>query len=69
MKCILKAFGLIRLKDLNKHLDEEIKYWENARRSLTDPNDVLRENYTNQYSNYAQCLRDLKSDILCGNIK
>lgn len=66
---MLKIFGLIRIKDISKHLDKEIKYWENARRSLIDLNDVLRENYSNQYSNYAQCLRDLKADILCGNIK
>jgi hypothetical protein len=63
MKYILRTFGLIRVKDLHKFLENEAKHWDEKRKSLTDINDVLRENYTYMFAHYAQCSRDLKLGV------
>jgi len=63
MKYILRTFGLIRVKDLNTLLENEAKYWEEKRKNLTDTNDILHENYTNMYANYAQCSRNLRLSV------
>jgi hypothetical protein len=63
MKYILRTFGLIRVKDVNTMLENEAKYWEEQRKNLTDTNDILHENYTNTYSNYAIQSRNLKLSV------
>ncbi len=64
MKYILRMFGLIRLKDLQKYLDEEINFFQDARKNLTDINQILEENQTNKLSNCAQLAKQIKIDTL-----
>ena len=54
----------LNLKEISDLLDKEAKYYEEKRKNLTNTNDILRENYDNQFSHYAQCCRDLKSSFL-----
>ncbi len=63
MKYILRLFGLIRLKDLNKYFDDEIKYWKDKRENIEDVNDILSENRTNQYSNYRENTKRIKAEV------
>ena len=63
MKYILRFFGLVSVKNLTQHLDEEAKYWDDKKKNLTDPQEILYENYNNLFSHYAECLRDFKSNV------
>lgn len=54
----------LNIKEIVDLLDEEANYYEEKRKNLTDVKDVLRENYDNQFSHYAQCCRDLKTSFL-----
>lgn len=63
MKYILRTFGLISVRDLNTMLENEAKYWEEKRKNLTNTEDVLHENNTNTFSNYAIQSRNLKLSV------
>jgi hypothetical protein len=67
MKHILRFFGLIRIKDINKYLDDEKKYWQRQRKGLTDINDILNENSSNRLSHFVEIIGEIKADINLGN--
>lgn len=63
MKRILRFFGLVPVNDVIELLNNESKYWIQKRKELNNTEDILKENYTNQFSNYSQCCLDLKTSI------
>ena len=63
MKYILRIFGLVRIKDVNKMLDEEAKTYYKMRKELETHEEILIENSKNRLSNYAQCCLDLKLSV------
>jgi len=63
MKYILRLFGLFRVKDINKYLDDEIKYWADKRKNLTNVDDILYENTVNQFEHYETCVKQIKCDM------
>jgi hypothetical protein len=61
MKYILRIFGLVRIKDINRYLDNEIKYFEDVCQNLTDVNEILYENQYHLLSNWKECLKQVKN--------
>lgn len=63
MKKLLNFFGLIRLKDINYYLDNEIEQYKKYRKELDNHKDIFYENQTYELSHYRQAFEKVKSDI------
>lgn len=54
----------LTFKEICDLLDKEAEYYYDKRKCLTDPKEILHENYYNRFSNYAECCKNLKGDFL-----
>ena len=63
MKYILRLFGLVRVNDVVKMLDDEAKEYLKMRNELSTSEEVWVENSVNRLTNYSQCCLDLKLSV------
>lgn len=63
MKRLMRLLGFVRLKDVNDYLDREAEYWMEKRKGLTDPSEILHENYSYMFANYSEAAKNIKVDI------
>lgn len=63
MKYILRLFGLVRVNDVVKMLDDEAKEYLKMRNELSTSEEVWVENSVNRLANYSQCCLDLKLSV------
>ncbi len=63
MKYVLRLFGLVRVNDVVKMLDEEAKEYRKLRNDLSTSEEIWKENSENRLANYSQCCLDLKLNV------